>query len=85
MSHRLRVGGLIEAKQFDKALLEAQQAVSFAPDSAQAQLALGDALTAAGRKEEAKGAYERAKSLAETIAPEFQLDTEKAAKEKLAK
>lgn len=85
MSHRLRVPGLIEAKQFEKALMEAQQAVSLAPDSAQSQLALGDALTAAGRKDEAKGAYERAKSLAESIAPEFQLDTAKAATEKLAK
>lgn len=85
MSHRLRVAGLIEAKQYDRALAEAQQAVNLAPDSAQAQLVLADALAAAGRKDEAKAIYGKARDLAQTIEPEFQMDTAKAAQETLAK
>ena len=85
MSHTQRVPKLIEAKQLDQALVEAQQAVTLAPDSAQAQMALGDALAALNRKDGARAAYARTVELAESVEPEFQQGTAKAAKEKLSK
>ncbi len=71
MSHTQRVPKLIEAKQLDQALVEAQQAVTLAPDSAQAQMALGDALAALNRKDGARAAYARTVELAESVEPDF--------------
>jgi hypothetical protein len=85
MSHAQRVPKLIEAKQPDRALAEAQQAVALAPDYAQGQLALGDALMASGQETEGRAAYQRALELATSIEPDFQQGTAKAAREKLAK
>lgn len=56
----------------DEALVEAQTAVSLAPDSVSTQSALGDALAAHGRVDEARTAYARALELAKTVHPEFQ-------------
>jgi Flp pilus assembly protein TadD len=74
---------LLEAKQFDLALEEAQQAAALAPDSAQVQLSLGDALAAMHRENEARSAYQQALQLATTIEPSFQQGTANAAKQKL--
>jgi tetratricopeptide (TPR) repeat protein len=83
-SHWRRIGGLMDAKQFDQALSEAKQAAALDPESAQIQLALGRAYDALGRKEEARPAYERAVNLAETIEPEFQQGTAQGARSQLA-
>jgi tetratricopeptide (TPR) repeat protein len=64
---------LAGTKQFDAALQQAQTAVSLAPDSVQAQLALGDVLRDSGRPHEARPRYERALELAKTVEPEFQI------------
>jgi Flp pilus assembly protein TadD len=55
-------------------LAEAQAAVSLAPGDVGSQAALGDALTALGRPDEARADYQRALTLAETHYPEFQSD-----------
>lgn len=63
---------LVEAKQLDQALQEAQAAVALSPDSIQSQLALGDVLLAMDQPERARANYEKALALAKTIEPEFQ-------------
>ncbi len=64
---------LVEAKQLDQALQEAQAAVALAPDSIQTQLALGDILLERGQPQQARTIYEKALALAQTIEPEFQI------------
>ncbi|HEY0764045.1 MAG TPA: phospholipid carrier-dependent glycosyltransferase [Pyrinomonadaceae bacterium] len=64
---------LVQAKQLDQALQEAQAAVALAPDSIQTQLALGDILLAMGQPQQARATYEKALGLAKTIEPEFQI------------
>jgi tetratricopeptide (TPR) repeat protein len=62
------------ADQAMQALAEAQAAVSLAPGDVGSQTALGDALAALHRPDEAKAAYQRALTLAQTHYPEFQSD-----------
>lgn len=64
---------LVQAKQLDQALEEAQAAVALSPDSIHTQLALGDVLREMGQLEQARAIYERALELAKTIEPEFQI------------
>ena len=64
---------LIQEKQLDQALQEAQAAVALAPDSIPAQLALGDVLREMGQPQQARTIYEKALELAKTIEPEFQI------------
>jgi predicted RNA polymerase sigma factor len=47
--------------------------VALAPASVTTQSALGDALTALNRSDEARAAYQRALELARTVEPEFQV------------
>jgi tetratricopeptide (TPR) repeat protein len=65
------------------ALAEAQAAVSLAPDDVGSQIALGDTLTELHRKDEARAAYQRALTLAQTNYPEFQSDWLPELKQKL--
>ncbi|HEX7157526.1 MAG TPA: glycosyltransferase family 39 protein [Edaphobacter sp.] len=67
MSHVLRSAELLKQKKNEDALAEAQQAVAIAPDGLQVQMALGDALVAAGRKDDAREAYGRALAAARTM------------------
>jgi hypothetical protein len=67
----LREEGFIDA-QARGALSEAQAAVSLAPDNVASQMALGDALAELRRADEARAAYQRALTLAQTNYPEFQ-------------
>lgn len=64
---------LVQAKQLDQALQEAQAAVELAPDSIHTQMALGDILVEMGQPQQARASYERALELARTIEPEFQV------------
>lgn len=64
---------LVQAKQLDEALREAQEAVALAPDAIQAQLALGDVLNEMGQRKQARTCYQKALELAKTIEPEFQI------------
>jgi Flp pilus assembly protein TadD len=62
----------LNAKDYPGAVAAAQQAVAIAPDGFDPQVALGDALTADGRKDEAKQAYGRALELVKMMEPEAQ-------------
>jgi dolichyl-phosphate-mannose-protein mannosyltransferase len=73
LGHAQHAMVLLEGKQLNEALAEAQAAVALAPDSVMAQSALGDALTALNRPDEARPAYQRALQLARTVEPEFQV------------
>jgi tetratricopeptide (TPR) repeat protein len=64
---------LMQAKQLDQALREAQAAVELSPDSVTTQLALGDILSGLGQVEQARTHYEKALELAKTIEPAFQI------------
>lgn len=68
-----KVQNLIEAKQLDQALHEAQAALALAPDSIRTHLALGDVLREMGQPQQARTSYEKALQLAKTIEPEFQV------------
>jgi tetratricopeptide (TPR) repeat protein len=73
LGHAQHASVLLEGKQLNEALAEAQAAVALAPDSVTTQSALGDALTALNRSDEARAAYQRALELARTVEPEFQV------------
>ncbi len=64
---------LLDGKQLNEALGEAQVAVALAPNSVMTQAALGDVLTALNRFDEARPVYQRALELAKTVEPEFQV------------
>ncbi len=69
LGHVTRAIDLTAAKQLTPALAEAQTAVAIDPDELQAQMILGDTLTALGRRLEAKPAYENALAIAKTMEP----------------
>lgn len=60
MDHAVISGNLLEQHQPERALSEAQAAITFAPDSLQALMALGDAQKALQRRAEARAAFEKA-------------------------
>jgi Dolichyl-phosphate-mannose-protein mannosyltransferase len=63
---------LMAKKDFAGAVSAAQEAVAIAPDEYQPEVTLGDALVAAGRKDEARIAYGRALSVVKRMEPEAQ-------------
>lgn len=73
LGHAQHAMVLLDEKQLNEALAEAQAAVALAPDSVTTQSALGDALTALNRPDDARPAYQRALQLARTVEPEFQV------------
>ncbi len=75
---------LVQAKQLDQALQEAQAAVALAPDSIHTQMALGDILLEMGQQQHARASYEKALELARTIEPEFQVRSIASIEAKLA-
>jgi hypothetical protein len=82
--HAFSAGNLMAAKKTEEALAEAQQGVALAPDAVYVLATMGDALTAAGRRDEAIPYYQKALTIAETVQPEFQGDWAAAMKAKLA-
>jgi Flp pilus assembly protein TadD len=73
LSHVQESTLLLKQKNVDGALDEAQQAVAIAPNDLEPLLALGDALQAVGRKDEAQAAYARAMNVVQTMEPEAQV------------
>jgi Dolichyl-phosphate-mannose-protein mannosyltransferase len=65
-------GGLLRQHRFPEAVALAQDAVQLAPDSAEVNAVLGQALLASGREEEGKQANAKALHLAQTIHPDYQ-------------
>jgi hypothetical protein len=72
ISHQLAAIRFLQGGYLDRALQEAQTAVSLAPDDASSQALLGDALTQLKQKDDAREAYQRALLLARTVYPDFQ-------------
>jgi 4-amino-4-deoxy-L-arabinose transferase-like glycosyltransferase len=66
-AHVQRSGALLKEKKVQAALDEAQQSVSLAPEAVQTQVALGEALKAAGRGDDARAAYGRALAVVATM------------------
>ena len=69
LSHVQESEALLKKKKLDGALAEAQQAVSIAPESLRAQMALGDALMALDKKDEARTAFVKAAVLVKSMEP----------------
>jgi len=84
LSHIQKAQNLLAAKQIEQALVEAQTAVTLAPNAVDAQVTLGDILTAMGQTEQARSAYEKALLLAKTIEPDFQIRSLPTIEQKLA-
>ena len=72
LGHVTRAQDLTRAGQLASALVEAQTAVAIDPDELQAQLVLGDTLTALGRPLDAKPTYQAALAIAKTMEPSAQ-------------
>ena len=84
VGHIQKARDLLASKQVPEALLQAQEAVSLAPNSVNANVALGDVLSAMGRNDDAQKAYQKALMLAQTVEPEFQVGRVGTIQEKLA-
>jgi len=84
LSHAQKSANFLAAKNYPAALDEAQQAVALAPDSAFTNAALGDALSALGRRDEARAHYETALHIAKTVQPDFQVGLAEDMEKKLA-
>lgn len=84
VGHVQRARDLLESKQLPEALLQAQEAVTLAPNSVSAHVVLGDVQLAMGQKDDARQAYQKALLLAQTVEPEFQVGWVGAIQEKLA-
>jgi tetratricopeptide (TPR) repeat protein len=84
LSRVQKAQNLLAARQVEEALAEAQAAAALAPEAVQPRMALGDVLTATGRTQEARAAYEKALALAKSIEPEFQVRSIPAIEQKLA-
>jgi hypothetical protein len=84
LGHVTRAQDLTWAGRLTSALAEAQTAVAIDPDELQAQMVLGDTLTALGRPLDAKPAYQQALAIAETMEPSAETIWVKAIQKKLA-
>ena len=84
LGHVTRARDLTAAGQLASALVEAQTAVAIDPDELQAQMVLGDTLTALGRRLAAKPAYQQALAIAKTMEPRAQAIWVKTIQKKLA-
>ena len=84
IGHMQKAQNLLVAKQVEAALVEAQTAVTLAPDAVDVQLMWGDVLAKMGQTEQARGAYEKALGLAKAIEPEFQIRSVPGIERKLA-
>lgn len=72
LNHVTLASRLSSRNQLGQALAEAQMAVALAPNSVRAQAALGNILRQMKRTEEARQAFQRALTLAQTVEPDFQ-------------
>jgi len=72
LSHAQQAGDLLRTRQVGQALAAAEEAVAADPNVVQAQTALGDVLMVLQRPDEARAAYRKALTLAQTVEPEFQ-------------
>ena len=72
LNHVTRAQLAVQGNRLQDALVEAEAAVALAPGSVQAQAELGDILRRLQRPEEARQAFQKALTAAQTVRPEFQ-------------
>ena len=84
LAHEQRARDFLAANQVDQAREEAEAAIAVYPDCVPSQVLLGDMMMLMKRSVEARAAYERALTLAQTVEPEFQRQWVPTLKEKLA-
>jgi hypothetical protein len=84
LGHVTRARDFTAAGQLASSLVEAQTAVAIDPDELQAQMVLGDTLTALGRPLTAKPAYQQALAIAKTMEPSAEAIWVKIIQRKLA-
>ena len=84
LAHEQRARDFLAANQMDQAREEAQAAIAVYPDCVQSQVLLGDMMIMMKRPVEARAAYEKALTFAQTVEPEFQLQWIPTLKQKLA-
>lgn len=84
IGHRQKAQDLMAQGKAQDALFEAERSVELAPDAVASNALLGDVLSALNRKEEARAAYERALTSAQTIDPEFQVGWVQGLEKKIA-
>ncbi len=72
LTHVQKANILLRERKPTEAMDEAHQAVTLAPDSARTNQAMGAALDAAGRRDEAREYYQKALDLAKSTEPRFQ-------------
>jgi hypothetical protein len=85
LSHVEESKALLKQGKTAEALAEARTAVRIAPDALQTQMALGDALRAAGKRGEARAAFTQALGIARTMEPSAQEKWVPAVEKSLAK
>jgi Flp pilus assembly protein TadD len=73
LAHEQHARELFAAKQMEQAREEAEAAIAVDPDCVPSQVLLGDLMMMLKRPVEARAAYEKALTLAQTVEPEFQL------------
>jgi len=82
--HEQRARELLAANQVARGLEEADAAIAVYPDCVTSQVLLGDVMMMRKRPVEARAAYEKALTLAQTVEPQFQRQWIPTVKEKLA-
>ena len=82
--HEQRARELFAANLVDRALEEADAAIAVYPDCVTSQVLLGDVMMIRKRPVEARAAYEKALTLAQTVEPDFQRQWIPMLNEKLA-
>jgi 4-amino-4-deoxy-L-arabinose transferase-like glycosyltransferase len=84
LAHEQRARDFLLANQIDPAREEAEAAIAVYPDCVPSQVLLGDMMVMLKRPVEARAAYEKALTLAQTVEPNFQLQWIPILKQKLA-
>jgi 4-amino-4-deoxy-L-arabinose transferase-like glycosyltransferase len=84
LAHEQRARELLAANQIDQAREEAEAAIAVYPGCVSSQVLLGDMMMIMKRPVEARAAYEKALTLAQTVEPQFQRRWIPTLKQKLA-
>jgi hypothetical protein len=83
LAHEHQARELLEAGKTDQAFAEAQAAIAVDPDCVPSQVVFGDMMMIMKRPAEARAAYEKALTLAQTVEPDFQIQWIPILKQKL--
>ncbi|MGA3350038.1 MAG: hypothetical protein ABSC33_13525, partial [Candidatus Sulfotelmatobacter sp.] len=84
IGHSQKAQWLLDEHHIDAALVEAQKALSLAPNAVKPNSLMGDVLAADGHPDEARGYYQKALTLAKNVEPDFQVGSVSGLEKKLA-